>query len=68
MCESIRLNGESQPVFYIGEKDNLTSGETISEFSNRINADLTVMDDGEHWFHTDAQMKFLDDWIINSIR
>ncbi len=51
-----------------GEKDNLTSGETISEFSNRINADLTVMDDGEHWFHTDAQMKFLDDWIINSIR
>lgn len=51
-----------------GEKDNLTSGETISEFSNRINADLTVMDDGEHWFHTDEQMKFLDDWIINSIR
>ncbi len=51
-----------------GEKDNLASGETISEFSNRINADLTVMDDGEHWFHTDEQMKFLDDWIINSIR
>ena len=51
-----------------GEKDNLTSGETISEFSNRINATLTVMDDGEHWFHTDEQMKFLDDWIINSIR
>ncbi|MGN0450294.1 MAG: alpha/beta hydrolase [Ruminococcus sp.] len=51
-----------------GEKDNLTSGETISEFSNRINAALTVMDDGEHWFHTDAQMKVLDDWISNSIR
>lgn len=51
-----------------GGKDNLTSGETISEFSNRIGAALTVMDDGEHWFHTDEQMKFLDDWIINSIR
>lgn len=51
-----------------GGKDNLTSGETISEFSNRIGATLTVMDDGEHWFHTDEQMKFLDDWIINSIR
>lgn len=51
-----------------GSNDNLTSGETISEFSNRINADLTVMDNGEHWFHTDEQMKFLDDLIINSIR
>ena len=51
-----------------GGKDNLTSGETISEFSNRIGAALTVMDDGEHWFHTDEQMKFLDDWIINSSR
>ncbi|MDD6881569.1 MAG: alpha/beta hydrolase [Firmicutes bacterium] len=51
-----------------GEKDNLTSGETISEFSKGIGATLTVMEDGEHWFHTDAQMKFLDDWIRNSIR
>ena len=22
-----------------------------------------VTEDGEHWFHTDAQMKFLDNWI-----
>ena len=30
-------------------------------------ADLTVMEDGEHWFHTNAQMQFLDDWIRWSI-
>ena len=46
-----------------GEKDNLTSLETISEFAKRINATLTVMKNGEHWFHTEEQMKFLDDWI-----
>lgn len=46
-----------------GEKDNLTSHETISEFAERINASLTVMHDGEHWFHTDEQMQFLDDWL-----
>ena len=51
-----------------GAKDNLTSMETISEFANRIGATLTVMEDGEHWFHTDAQMRFLDNWIGNSIR
>ena len=51
-----------------GKNDSLTSIETISEFSKQIGATLTVMDDGEHWFHTDSQMKFLDDWIRNSIR
>ena len=46
-----------------GENDNLTSAETISAFVQRHNADLTVMKNGEHWFHTDEQMKFLDAWI-----
>ena len=51
-----------------GEKDNLTSLDTIHEFINQIGATLTVMEDGEHWFHTDTQMKFLDNWIIDSAR
>ncbi len=24
---------------------------------------LTIMKNGEHWFHTEEQMKFLDSWI-----
>lgn len=51
-----------------GGKDNLTSRETISEFADRNGATLTVMEDGEHWFHTEVQMKFLDHWISSSIR
>ena len=27
---------------------------------------LSIMKNGEHWFHTDEQMKFLDEWIIKS--
>lgn len=46
-----------------GENDNLTSFETICEFANQIKATLTVMKNGEHWFHTAEQMRFLDDWI-----
>lgn len=46
-----------------GSKDNLTSLETITEFANRTDATLTVMESGEHWFHTAEQMKFLDNWI-----
>ena len=46
-----------------GSKDNLTSFETISAFAEKHNAKLTVMENGEHWFHTEEQMRFLDDWI-----
>ena len=46
-----------------GEKDNLTSYETISKFASQSNRTLTIMKNGEHWFHTEEQMKFLDNWI-----
>lgn len=46
-----------------GEHDNLTSLETISAFARQIGAELTVMPNGEHWFHTEEQMQFLDRWI-----
>ena len=48
-----------------GEKDNLTSYETVSEFASQVNATLTVMKNAEHWFHTEEQMKFLDKWICS---
>ena len=46
-----------------GEHDNLTSIETVSAFAKQHHADLTVMPGGEHWFHTEEQMQFLDDWM-----
>ena len=46
-----------------GEKDTMTSETTIRAFAREHNAELTVMAHGEHWFHTDEQMRFLDDWI-----
>ena len=46
-----------------GRNDQLTSIETISDFANKHQAPLAVMRGGEHWFHTDEQMMFLDNWI-----
>ena len=46
-----------------GEKDGLTSFETISLFADAIRAPLTVMPGGEHWFHTEEQMRFLNTWV-----
>ena len=46
-----------------GSKDFLTPLETMKNFAAKINATLTVMEGGEHWFHTPAQVNFLDNWL-----
>ena len=46
-----------------GSKDHLQSIDTIRSFAEQIGAEVTVMKDGEHWFHTAEQMAFLDNWI-----
>lgn len=46
-----------------GSKDELVPFDTLSAFAKTHHAPLTVMDGGEHWFHTEEQMQFLDDWI-----
>lgn len=50
-----------------GEKDDITPLKTINNFANKINANLTIMSDGEHWFHTEEQISFLDSWFEKSI-
>ncbi|MCQ2420072.1 MAG: alpha/beta hydrolase [Clostridia bacterium] len=46
-----------------GGKDALVSAASVREFADRTGAALTVMENGEHWFHTPEQMRFLDAWI-----
>ena len=48
-----------------GDQDNLTSNETMAAFAEKHHAGLTVMQGGEHWFHTEEQMRFLDEWVMN---
>ncbi len=57
------LNWQVPTSILYGENDNLTSIETMSEFAEKFGATLTVMNGGEHWFHTEEEMKFLDEWI-----
>ena len=46
-----------------GGRDSLTAPETVRAFALAHGATLTVLPDGEHWFHTAEQLQFLDDWI-----
>lgn len=53
-------------ILYAGN-DHLISRQTVEEFVNSHNAKLTVMENGEHWFHTDEQLIFLNSWMKKAV-
>ena len=50
------------------ENDNITSLETMTNFVDKTNSRLTIMKNGEHYFHTEEQMNFLDNWFKKFIK
>jgi alpha-beta hydrolase superfamily lysophospholipase len=53
-------------ILYAGH-DNLTDRQTVDDFVSHFGCMLTVMDDGEHWFHTPEQMDVLNKWMEESL-
>lgn len=49
-------------ILYAG-KDHLTTRQTVEDFARRFGCMVTVMENGEHWFHTEEQLAVLDAWI-----
>lgn len=50
-------------LHFVRRKDNLASYETLAAFAQKSMRPITVMPSGEHWFHTEEQMSFLDEWV-----
>ena len=38
--------------------------DTVKAFAVGCGAGLTVMEHGEHWFHTEEQLRFLREWLV----
>jgi alpha-beta hydrolase superfamily lysophospholipase len=53
-------------VLYAG-RDNMTSRESVERFASHHGAKLTVMEEGEHWFHTPEQLAVLRAWEQENI-
>ena len=47
-----------------GSEDTLQSMDTVKAFAAGCGAGLTVMEHGEHWFHTEEQLRFLREWLV----
>ena len=53
-------------ILYAG-MDNIVSRQTVNEFVGSHNARLTIMENGEHWFHTEEQLAFLNNWMKEAV-
>ena len=51
-------------ILYAGQ-DHLTSRQTVDDFARQFGCAVTVMENGEHWFHTEEQLSVLDAWLQN---
>lgn len=51
------------PIWILyGGGDPMTPRQAVENYARQHNAALTVMEDGEHWFHTAAQFAVLREW------
>ncbi len=46
-----------------GNKDNMQNENIIREFSQKFNCNLSILENGEHYFHTKEQLDFYKKWI-----
>lgn len=51
-------------ILYAGQ-DHLTARQTVDDFAQQFGCTVTVMENGEHWFHTEEQLSVLDAWLQN---
>ncbi|MGL5273406.1 MAG: hypothetical protein ACRC8J_07970 [Phocaeicola sp.] len=50
-----------------GENDNLIDLDCVRQFAQKHDCGLTIMENGEHWFHTEQQLDIMRSWIEKEI-
>jgi len=62
MIKTNRLNSDTASQKVLEKAGFVPTGENGEEGLLYV---VAVMKNGEHWFHTDEQMAFLDEWIMS---
>lgn len=50
------------------EFDEMTSYLLIKNFQDRFACEVTIMKNGEHWFHTTTQLEYLEHWFQQKVK
>ena len=57
----VKWNIETHILY--GNKDNMQEQNIIKDFSNKFNCELSILENGEHYFHTEEQLDYYKKWL-----
>ena len=58
-------NWDKNTYILYGNKDNMQSEDIIKEFTKKFNCNLSMLESGEHYFHTEEQLEYYKNWLEN---
>jgi len=56
-------NWDKKTFVLYGNKDNFQDENVIKDFCNKYDCKLSVLENGEHFFHTERQLSFYKKWL-----
>ena len=57
----IKWNKQTHILY--GNKDNMQEQNIIKDFSDKFNCELSILENGEHYFHTEEQLDYYKNWL-----
>lgn len=61
-------NWDKSTYILYGDKDNMQDRSVIQEFANKFQSELSIVEDGEHYFHTAKQLEIYKKWLDEIIQ
>ncbi|MBR6034117.1 MAG: alpha/beta hydrolase [Clostridia bacterium] len=62
------VNWNKDTHILYGNKDNMQGQDIIQDFSIRFNCKLSILDNGEHYFHTKEQLECYKNWVDGIVK
>lgn len=56
-------NWNKKTYILYGDKDNMQDRTIIERFVKDFKCNLTIMENGEHYFHTEEQLNYYNNWL-----
>ena len=61
------VNWNIETFILYGSKDNMQEKSIIQKFSDKFNCKLSILENGEHYFHTKEQLNYYKKWLDKAI-
>lgn len=62
------INWSKKTYILYGNKDNMQDKNLIKNFSENFSCKLSILEDGEHYFHTEKQLDYYENWLSKTIK